>query len=69
MYNKIAGITNLQAKQVEAVINLTKEGYTIPFISRYRKEQTNNLDEIGVKLILDEFEKIEKLNEIGRAHV
>lgn len=62
MYNKIAGTTNLRAAQVETVINLTKEGYTIPFISRYRKEQTNNLDEIGVKLILDEFEKIEKLN-------
>lgn len=62
MYNKIAEIANLQTKQVETVISLTKEGYTIPFISRYRKEQTNNLDEIGVKLILDEYEKIERLN-------
>lgn len=61
MFNKIAKITKLQSKQIEAVIALTNEGYTIPFIARYRKEQTNYLNEIDIKLILEEYEKINKL--------
>lgn len=31
--------------QTEAVITLTTEGSTVPFIARYRKEATGNLDE------------------------
>ncbi len=62
MFDKIAQITNLKKKQIEAVIALTNEGYTIPFIARYRKEQTDYLDEIEIKLILEEYDKIIKLN-------
>ncbi len=62
MYNKIASITSLKEKQIEAVISLTTEGYTIPFIARYRKEQTNYLDEIEIKKILEEYDKVIKLN-------
>lgn len=62
MFDKIAQITNLRKKQIEAVITLTDEGYTIPFIARYRKEQTDFLDEIQIRLILEEYEKIAKLN-------
>ena len=61
MFDTIAKITNIKKKQIEAVISLTEEGYTIPFIARYRKEQTDYLDEIEIKLILEEYDKINKL--------
>ncbi len=35
---------NLEAKQINAVLNLLEEGATIPFIARYRKEATGALD-------------------------
>ncbi len=62
MYKKIAEITKLTEKQVERVLALTSEGYTIPFIARYRKEETNYLNEINIKQILDEYDKLVKLN-------
>lgn len=40
-------------KSAQAVIALSSEGATLPFIARYRKEQTNNLDEVGVQKVLD----------------
>ena len=39
--------------QVNNVLSLTAEGNTIPFIARYRKEKTGNLDEVQLKEILD----------------
>jgi protein Tex len=41
----IAKELNIQSKQVDAVINLLNEDATIPFIARYRKENTGGLDE------------------------
>lgn len=46
---KIASEENIQLRQVSAVISLVKEGCTIPFISRYRKEQHGSLDEVQVR--------------------
>ena len=43
----ISRILNIPAGQVERTIGLLGEGATIPFISRYRKEVTGGLDEIG----------------------
>ena len=42
---------NLQRKQVNAVIKLLDDGCTDPFIARYRKEQTLDLDETQVRAI------------------
>lgn len=42
---------NLQRKQVNAVIKLLDDGCSVPFIARYRKEQTMDLDEIQVRAI------------------
>ncbi|MBD5294332.1 MAG: RNA-binding transcriptional accessory protein [Muribaculaceae bacterium] len=42
---------NLQRKQVNAVIKLLDDGCTVPFIARYRKEQTLDLDETQVRAI------------------
>ena len=39
---------NMRAEQVEAVLGLLDAGATIPFISRYRKEATGNLNEVQV---------------------
>ncbi|BDX38642.1 RNA-binding transcriptional accessory protein [Tenuifilaceae bacterium CYCD] len=44
---------NLAGRQVSNTIKLLDEGATIPFISRYRKEMTGNLDEVQVTSVRD----------------
>ncbi len=39
------------AKNIEATLKLLSEDCTIPFISRYRKDQTGNLDEVVIEQI------------------
>ena len=46
---KIADELNIRVSQVNAVITLFEEGCTVAFISRYRKEKTDNLDEVQVR--------------------
>jgi len=43
--------TNIAPKSIEATIKLISEDCTIPFISRYRKDQTGNLDEVQIEAI------------------
>ena len=50
-------------QSVSAVITLLNEGCTIPFISRYRKERTGNLDEVQ---ITDISELYDRLKELGK---
>ena len=50
---KIAQKLGFKESQVSQVLNLTAEGNTIPFIARYRKEMTGNLDEVEIKAIID----------------
>ena len=50
---KIAQKLGLKESQVLQVLDLTAEGNTIPFIARYRKEMTGNLDEVEIKVIID----------------
>lgn len=55
--------TQLYASSVENTISLLNEGATIPFISRYRKERTGNLDEVQIGEIVkfkEIFEILEK---------
>ncbi len=47
--NRIASDLGIRVSQVTAVVELTSEGSTVPFISRYRKERTGNLDEVQVR--------------------
>lgn len=47
--------------QVNAVLSLLKEGCTIPFIARYRKERTGGLDEVQILEIEKEAKRIEEL--------
>ncbi|HLE01802.1 MAG TPA: Tex family protein [Bdellovibrionota bacterium] len=44
-------------QSIEAVLRLAAEGATVPFIARYRKEQTGNLDEVAVQSILEAKER------------
>lgn len=60
---EIAQNLNVSQKQVEKVLELTAEGNTIPFIARYRKEMTGNLDEVEIKAILDLDKSLTNLKE------
>lgn len=44
----------IRTAQVEIVLQLLQEGSTIPFIARYRKDKTGNLDEVQIQQIQDE---------------
>jgi uncharacterized protein len=61
--NKIAEKLGVKVPQVSAVISLTAEGCTIPFISRYRKERTASLDEVQVRDCVHGFESLKNLEE------
>jgi len=63
LLNFIQSKTNLPKKGIENTIQLLKEDCTIPFISRYRKERTGNLDEVQIGDIVKykaQFEDLEK---------
>ncbi|TLX75240.1 RNA-binding transcriptional accessory protein [Labilibacter sediminis] len=48
----------LQLQHVTNTIDLLKEGATVPFISRYRKERTGSMDEVNVALVKERYEKL-----------
>lgn len=48
----------LTEKQVRNTIHLLNEGATIPFISRYRKEMTDGLDEVQLATIKEQYDKL-----------
>lgn len=52
---------NIRAEQVDATLDLLDAGATIPFISRYRKEATGNLNEVQVAAINDLYAKLKEL--------
>ncbi len=54
----ISSSLQLTEKQVRNTINLFNEGATIPFISRYRKEMTDGLDEVQIAAIKEHFDKL-----------
>ncbi|ADX24130.1 Tex family protein [Streptococcus dysgalactiae] len=59
----IAEALSVNLNQIEQVLALTAEGNTIPFIARYRKEVTGNLDEVVIKSIIDMDKSLTTLNE------
>ena len=58
----ISGLLNISERQISKTIGLLDEGATIPFISRYRKEATGELDEIAVGAIKQHYEKLQELS-------
>lgn len=59
----IAGELKIQLQQVDAVIQMLAEGSTIPFIVRYRKENTGGLDEDKLREIEDRLQYLTLLTE------
>ncbi|MBI5373572.1 MAG: RNA-binding transcriptional accessory protein [Sphingobacteriales bacterium] len=63
---QIAATLNLTLKQISSIYELHSEGSTIPFIARYRKEATGNLDEVAIANVIDQvkyFNELEKRKE------
>jgi uncharacterized protein len=59
---KIVQELNLSPRQVQATAELLKEGATIPFIARYRKEATGSLDEVAITAIRDRLNQLIELD-------
>jgi uncharacterized protein len=59
---KIAEKTNLSVKQVNNVYDLHEGGATIPFMARYRKEATGNLDEVQINDIVEQINYFSELD-------
>lgn len=59
----IAGELSIAVKQVKNTIGLLEEGNTVPFIARYRKEQTGALDEVQIRDIMERWQYIQNLNQ------
>ncbi len=59
----IAKETSIRQQQVENTIKLLDDGATVPFISRYRKEATGNLDEVQIGTIAQSYEKLKEIAE------
>ena len=63
---QIAADANVPVKSVTNIFQMHEEGATIPFISRYRKEATGNLDEVQIATVIDKikyFQELEKRKE------
>lgn len=61
IFSKVAKELSLQENQVESTVKLLDEGATVPFISRYRKEITGNLDEVQITIILEKVQYLRNL--------
>lgn len=59
----IIEITGLKAFQVEHTVELLLEGATVPFIARYRKESTGELDEVQIRTVEEQFAYFSELEE------
>lgn len=58
---ELAQVLNIKASQINAVLKLLSEEATIPFIARYRKEATGNLNEDEIRTIEESYRYQENL--------
>src|SRR5690348_3295346 len=49
-------LPQISSRSAQAVIELSQDGATVPFIARYRKEKTGNLNELEIRQTLEAFE-------------
>ena len=61
--NFLSSKLHLNLTHVHAVLRLLSEGSTIPFIARYKKEETGNMSDITLRELEEEKAKFEKLEE------
>jgi uncharacterized protein len=60
---RLAQELNIKVFQIAATAQLFAEGATVPFIARYRKEATGELDEVQVTAIRDRLEQLKAIDE------
>lgn len=63
LLKQISTEQNVKISQIQEVLKLLNEGATVPFIARYRKEQTGGLDEEEIRAIWQEWDYGQKLAE------
>src|SRR3954467_4362099 len=61
-FQQIAGRLNLSIKQIKNVQSLSADGATIPFMARYRKEVTGNLDEVAIGNVIEQIKYFDELD-------
>src|SRR6476620_2877403 len=54
-------VQGVPPKSAAAVLELTAEGGTVPFIARYRKEKTGNLDEVQIRAVIEASETYQEI--------
>ncbi|AVK64431.1 RNA-binding transcriptional accessory protein [Lactobacillus sp. CBA3606] len=54
-------LTDFKPQQIKAVLSLMTEGNTVPFIARYRKERTGDLDEVEIRAIKENYDRLASL--------
>src|SRR5258706_5058243 len=59
----VAAELGIDKTQVESVVALADDGNTVPFITRYRKERTGNLDEEQIRSVLTRVTALRQLAE------
>lgn len=57
----VARLTGASDRAVKNTLDLIKEGATVPFIARYRKERTGGIDEVVIAAIRDQGEKFDEI--------
>lgn len=62
-FDQVASELSVNRVQVSATAKLLNEECTVPFIARYRKEVTGNLDEVQIISIRDRLEQLRELDE------
>ena len=55
-------LPKIREKQIVETLKMLDEGDTVPFIARYRKERTANLDEVEIRDIQDAAHRIQTLD-------
>ncbi|PSN76608.1 RNA-binding transcriptional accessory protein, partial [filamentous cyanobacterium CCP4] len=61
--NTIAAELEIRPAQVEATLELFAEGATVPFVARYRKERTGDLDEVQLRQIAERHQYLSELED------
>lgn len=60
-HGKSSSVVGIENSSVEPTLKLLKEGATVPFIARYRKEMTGNLDEVAIFEIEKSFKTFQEI--------
>lgn len=61
IFQMLSSELSLSTKQIQNVIALLEDGNTVPFIARYRKEQTGALNEVEIRNISERWQYIQNL--------